>query len=134
VTLPVPAARHLWLRPARRAVVCTMACLAAGPALASTPQAWSAYDAEVLRACVAASSLRGTHAAGQRVDFDDAIGYSALLLAGTYPQAHMKNQSGRELCLFNRRTRTAAVSEADGLLERRATAPAPPGESSPKPQ
>ena len=88
---------------------------AAGVALASTPQAWSEFDAEVLKACIAASSLRSPHAAGQRVDFDDAVGYSALLLRGHYPQLHMKNRPGRELCLFNRRTRTAVVSDADGM-------------------
>jgi hypothetical protein len=104
-----------------------VAALAAGAALASTPQAWGEYDAEVLRACVAASSLRNAHAAGQRVDFDDTVGYSALVLAGHYPQPHMKHQPGRELCLFDRRTRTAVVSEADGITRAKSPAPAPPG-------
>jgi hypothetical protein len=127
-----PAARHPWRRPAPRwAAVFTSACLTAS-ALASTPQAWSAYDAEVLKACVAASSLKGAHAAGRRVDFDDAIGYSALLLAGAYPQPHMKNQPGRELCLFDRRTRSATVSEADAILEHRAPSRAAPVSSPPK--
>jgi hypothetical protein len=110
------------------------AALLGGAALASTPQAWKAYDAEVLKACLAASSLRNAHATGQRVDFDDAVGYSALLLAGSYPQPHMKNRSGRELCLFDRRTRTATVSEADAILDPNAAAPAQPGNSSPKPE
>jgi hypothetical protein len=104
---------------------CMPAAAVAGVALASTPQAWSDYDAEVLKACAAASSLRNPHAAGQRIDFDDVTGYSALLLTGHYPQPHMKNQAGRELCLFDRRTRTAVVSEADGLVHPKT--PAPPG-------
>jgi hypothetical protein len=50
------------------------------------------------------------------VDFDDSLGYSALLLSGLYPQPHMKHKPGRELCLFDRRSRRAAVTVADGLL------------------
>jgi len=117
------AARPVWLRLGRWGYI--PAAAVAGVALASTPQAWSDYDAEVLRACAAASALRNPHAVGQRIDFDDVTGYSALLLAGHYPQPHMKNQAGRELCLFDRRARTAVVSEADGLL--RAKSPAAPG-------
>lgn len=112
----MPAARQVWLR-----LACRGSLFVVAEALASTPQAWSEYDAEVLKACVAASSLRNARAAGQRVDFDDAVGYSALLLSGHYPQPHMKNQPGRELCLFNRRTRTAVVSEADALLHGKPT-------------
>jgi hypothetical protein len=89
---------------------------------ASTPEAWSAYDQEVLKACVAASSLRDARPAGTRVDFDDRIGYSALLIVGHYPQPHMRNQPGRELCLFDRRTRTASVSDADRLIVRKPAA------------
>jgi hypothetical protein len=120
----LPAARQVWQRLGCSAVI---VAAAAGSAVASTPQAWSAYDAEVLKACAAASSLRNPHAAGQRVDFDDATGYSALLLAGTYPQPHMKNQPGRELCLFDRRTRTAVITEADGLVRAKPASAVPPG-------
>jgi hypothetical protein len=132
VILSAPAARHLWLR--LDCWSCFAALSLAGGALASTPQAWSAYDSEVLKACVAASSLKDAHAAGRRVDFDDAIGYSALLLAGNYPQPHMHNQPGRELCLFDRRTRTATVSDADAILSRKGVAAVPPGNSPPKSQ
>jgi hypothetical protein len=130
--LSAPAARRVWLRLAHWTCI-PVACLA-GSALASTPQAWSAYDAEVLKACIAASSLKGTHAAGRRVDFDDTVGYSALVLAGSYPQPQMNNQPGRELCLFDRRTRTATVMEADSILNRRMATGAPSGNSPPKPQ
>ncbi|MGB9332119.1 MAG: hypothetical protein WCB10_15245 [Steroidobacteraceae bacterium] len=87
----------------RRVGGVSVACLAAAwtCCAASTPQAWSAYDQEVLEACVAASSLREVRPAGARVDFDDRIGYSALLIVGHYPQPHMRNQPGRELCLFD---------------------------------
>lgn len=120
----LPAARQVWQRLGCWAAVAAAAI--AAPAAASTPQAWGAYDAEVLKACLAASSLSNPRAAGQRVDFDDATGYSALLLAGTYPQPHMKHQPGRELCLFDRRTRTAVVTEADGLVRAKPAAAVPP--------
>jgi hypothetical protein len=84
--------------------------------VASTPESWSAYDQQVLKACVAASSLREARPAGERVDFDDRIGYSALIIVGVYPQPQMNHRRGRELCLFDRRTRTASVSDADRLI------------------
>lgn len=100
------------------------ACLAAAWSYcaASTPEAWSAFGEEVLKACVAASSLRDARPAGERVDFDDRVGYSALVIVGRYPQPQMNNQSGRELCLFDRRTRTASVSDADRLIVRKPVA------------
>jgi hypothetical protein len=128
----MPAGRRVLWRLGRWGGI--PAALTAGAVLASTPQAWNAYNAELLKACLAVSSLKDARAAGQRVDFDDAIGYSALLLAGSYPQPHMKKRRGRELCLFDRRTRTATVSEADAILDREAAAPAQPGNSSPTPQ
>ena len=115
--LRLPRAARAWQRPGRLWVgaVASVTTVAAG----STPQAWSDYAQEVISACVAASALRGAQAAGERVDFDDRVGYSALLLAGHYPQPHMKNLPGRELCLFDKRTRTATVTEADGILQRK---------------
>ena len=130
MTPAAPAARRFWRqRPGRSGGFCAL--LATGAALASTPQAWSEYDAEVLKACTAVSSLKNVHAAGQRIDFDDTVGYSALLLAGRYAQPHMKNRPGRELCLFDRRTRTATVSEADEILDRTAAAAVQAGHSPP---
>jgi hypothetical protein len=103
-----------------------LACVVAWTyAAASTPEAWSAYDQEVLKACVAASSLRDARPAGARVDFDDRVGYSALLIVGHYPQPHMSNQAGRELCLFDRRTRTASVADAERLIMPKAPGAAP---------
>jgi hypothetical protein len=87
-----------------------------GVANGSTPEAWSAYEKEVTSACVAASHLRHARPGGQRVDFDDSVGYSVLVIVGRYPQHHMKNRPGRELCLFDKRTRTATVADADGLV------------------
>ena len=43
------------------------------------------------------------------------MGYTALLLQGRYPQKHMKNGLGRELCLFERKSGTAHVKQADAF-------------------
>lgn len=93
-----------------------VALFGASVAPASTPEAWSAYQQEVVKTCVAASSLRHARAAGERIDFDDDVGLSVLLIAGEYPQPHMKRQRGRELCLFNKHTRTARMADADNLI------------------
>jgi len=79
-------------------------------------------DPDVLKVCVAASTLRDARPGGERVDFDDWIGYSVLSIVGHYPQPQMHNQRGREQCLFDRRTRTASVSDADRLIARTALA------------
>ena len=120
-----PRRARAWHPPGRLLVgaVAGITTIAAG----STPQAWSDYAQEVISACVAASALRSAQPAGERVDFDDRVGYSALLLAGHYPQPHMKHLPGRELCLFDKRTRTATVTEADGILRRKPAIATPTG-------
>jgi hypothetical protein len=90
---------------------------------ASSPDAWRAYDREVRTACLKASRLLQPRVLGERVDVPVADGaatgntllISSLLLEGRYPQAHMAGQKGRELCLFEQRTRRASVAEADNL-------------------
>ena len=92
---------------------------AALPAGASSPQAWTAYGQQVVKACLASSSLRSPKPAGERVDLPgrgDAL-TSALLLEGTYPQPHMAGRRGLELCLYDARSKQARVAEADQLLK-----------------
>ena len=97
--------------------------LMAAPLRASSPAAWKAYDHEVRSACLKASQLAQTRVLGERIDVPVADGtptgstlvISALLLEGTYPQAHMGGRKGRELCLFEQRTRRATVAEAESF-------------------
>ncbi|QXG42187.1 hypothetical protein [Pseudomonas viridiflava] len=84
-------------------------------ASASTPQAWSALDKEMLDSCLKASQLKKVSAVGNSAQFDDRVGYSALLLKGRYPQKHMNNRPGTELCLYNRKSRQASVTEWDSI-------------------
>jgi hypothetical protein len=90
--------------------------LVTGVVGASTPEAWSDYDKEVIAKCLAASHLRDAHPGGQRIDFADSVGISALFIVGHYPQPQLNNQRGRELCLFDKRSRTATVSDADAAV------------------
>jgi len=82
---------------------------------ASSPDAWAAYDKTVLASCVKASGLKDSKPVGNAAQFDDRVGYSALLLQGQYPQKHMKGAQGTELCLYNKKNKTAYVTEWDSI-------------------
>ena len=87
----------------------------ASPALAASPEAWAAHKIEVVSKCSAASGLKDGKLAGALVEYDGSVGFTAALIAGTYPQQHMKHQPGRSLCLFDKRARTAHAAPADDL-------------------
>lgn len=124
-TLPLPGPQAPGpVRGGSRLVLAALLLVAAAPqALASSPDAWKAYDQNVRSACKAASRLRQPRVLGERIDVPVAIPspdggtplISALLLEGPYPQPHMRGQMGRELCLFDQRTRRASVGDADHL-------------------
>ena len=84
-------------------------------AQASSEAAWQQHDKNLQQACVQASGLKAVKVVGKPIMYDDSVGYDALLLEGRYPQKHMKNQLGRELCLYQRQSGKAVVSEADQL-------------------
>jgi hypothetical protein len=91
----------------------------AGVAYGATPEAWAAHEKEVVSACVAASNLRKARPGGEVMEFDDRVGFSAVFIEGRHPQPHMKNQRARVLCLFDKRTRTPFVADADSMLRSR---------------
>jgi hypothetical protein len=100
-----------------KAVTLTVLCLTALAiqAHASSPDAWAAYDKTVLASCTKASGLKDAKPIGTAAQFDDRVGYSALLLQGQYPQKHMKGAQGTELCLYNKKSKTAYVTEWDSI-------------------
>jgi hypothetical protein len=122
---PAPA-RHGVL--ARAGGLLLLLGLALPPALASSPAAWRDYDREVRAACLQASRLRQARVLGERVDVPVAdrtpdggtLLISALLLEGRWSQPAPRGQTGRELCLFEQRTRRATVADADALAQPRA--------------
>lgn len=85
---------------------------------ASSPEAWAKHLQEVTSSCIRVSGLRNARSAGKIIIFGDDVGYDVLMIKGNYPQPHMKNRVGQMLCLFNRRTRKANISEADGILNK----------------
>ena len=100
-----------------KAITLSLLCLTAltSQAHASSPDAWAAYDKTVLASCTKASGLKNAKPVGAPAQFDDRVGYTAVLLQGQYPQKHMKGQLGTELCLYNKQSKTAFVSEWDSI-------------------
>ena len=84
-------------------------------ARASSSEAWAGHDKTLLSNCLQASTLKNPKPAGTPALFDDSIGYTALLIKGTYPQKFMNNKTGIELCLYHRASQKAVVSEWDGV-------------------
>jgi len=82
---------------------------------ASSSDAWATYDKKVLASCVKTSGLKNAEPVGTAAQFDDRVGYTALLLQGQYPQKHMKGATGTELCLYRKKTKTAFVTEWDSI-------------------
>ena len=93
-----------------RPLLLTLACFS-GLAQASSADTWNTYRQQMLKQCLAASSLKDAHAVGKAAEFDDRTAYSALLLEGRYTAKHMKNKTGSELCLYDRRAEQAYVTE-----------------------
>ncbi|GAB3251976.1 hypothetical protein [Chitinimonas naiadis] len=85
--------------------------LAGMHAYASSSQSWSDHNRQVVAGCVKASGFKQARVVSQPVEFDDRVGYSALLIEGTYPQAHMKGRRGQALCLFDKLSHDVYVSE-----------------------
>lgn len=78
---------------------------------ASSPDAWAALDKKMIDSCIKVSQLKNAKPAGESAEFDDNLGYNALLLKGQYRQAFMKGKTGTELCLYDRKHKRAQVSE-----------------------
>lgn len=85
--------------------------LLSGAAQASTSQAWNEQRQQMLKARLAASQFKDAHARSKPAEFDDQVGMTALLIEGVYPQQHMQQRTGTELCLYDRRQQRAFVSE-----------------------
>ena len=100
-----------------KAATLTLLCLTALTSLAhaSSPDAWASYDKAVFTSCTKASGLKDAKPVGNAAQFDDRVGYTALLLQGQYPQKHMKGAQGTELCLYNKKNKTAYVTEWDSI-------------------
>jgi len=101
------------MKTASLALICLTALTL--QAHASSPDAWATYDKAVLSSCTKASGLKDSKPLGNAAQYDDRVGYTALLLQGQYPQKHMKGAQGTELCLYNKKSKTAYVTEWDSI-------------------
>lgn len=82
---------------------------------ASSTDEWAAHKAEVTAKCIKASGLKDARLVGDLLEYDDHIGFTAGMIAGVYPQPHMKNQKGRSLCLFDKKSRIPYLAPADQM-------------------
>lgn len=99
-----------------RLLVLIVIGLFASPAAASSPAAWKELQRQAERSCIEASAF-GRPRVSNMVVFDDAAGVVALLVTGTYRKG--SSATATNLCLYNRRTKKAAVEEAKGWREQR---------------
>ncbi|MES3100557.1 hypothetical protein [Sphingomonas faeni] len=81
--------------------------LVASQAFASSDAAWGEFNQRVTRSCVAASGIRNARAS-VIVGFDDRVGKVAQLISD-----RTRGSTLSKLCLYDKRTRTAFVDEAD---------------------
>lgn len=77
------------------------------PALASSDSAWAEFDQRVTRSCVAASGFRNARPS-VILGFDDRAGKVAQLISD-----RTRGSSRSKLCLYDKRTRTAFIEDAD---------------------
>ena len=108
-----------------------LAAILAVPAAASSDEAWAEQEKQVTEACVAASGLKDAKAHTNVMQFDDTVGYAALIVEGEGEGGHMGGEGhmgeghmgegeghmeGMEhhamaLCLFDKKTGKASIAE-----------------------
>jgi hypothetical protein len=95
-------------------LIATIALAAlAGPAMASSDAAWAASNKAGQAACIKEANFARPSVSAP-LNFSDSVGRDAMLVRGMYKQHFMKNAWGTMLCLYDRRTHRAEVSEAKG--------------------
>lgn len=79
---------------------------------ASTPQAWTALNRQVNRACVLASGLRQAKIVPDKASFPDRVPVELRIVEGYNRQSVIDVR----LCAFDRRTGRASTVEGSGRL------------------
>jgi hypothetical protein len=95
----------------------------ATPALAASPDAAAQGLSDAKLACRKASDFKNAAVVGKPLLFSDNNGKTAVLVTGIWRPEHMKGARGTMLCLYDRASRTAEVTEARNWS---VTAPAKP--------
>jgi heat shock protein HslJ len=78
--------------------------------MAATPESYAKLDKASEAACIKAANLTGA-TAGPPIRFSDRTGVDARVVAGTWPQPHMKGAKAKMLCLYNRKNKRVEVQE-----------------------
>lgn len=84
----------------------------AAPATASSPEAAAQGLTDAKLACHKASDFKNAAVVGKPLLFSDSNGKTAILVTGIWRPEHMKGARGTMLCLYDRASRTAEVTEA----------------------
>ena len=84
----------------------------ATPAVAASPDASAQGLSDAKLACRKASDLKNAAVVGTPLVFSDTNGKTAILVTGISRPDHMKGARGTMLCLYDRASRTAEVTEA----------------------
>ncbi|POP44610.1 hypothetical protein CHU32_16025 [Superficieibacter electus] len=100
----------------KQLLILTISWAACSSVWASSDDAWAEDFKAMKAACLKASQLKKPTVSSDNILFDDSVGYSALVIGGHYPQARLHNKRGSELCLWDRKTKAAHISQADTLL------------------
>lgn len=82
------------------------------PAMAASPDAWAQGLSDAKLACRKASDFKNAAVVGKPLLFSDTNGKTAILVTGIWRPTHMKGARGTMLCLYDRASRTAEVTEA----------------------
>ena len=96
-----------------RCWIAALIALAAVPAGASSPAAWSAERRAAVKACIAAADLARPSTSAP-LGFSDTHAVDVMLVTGRWKPPHMKRANATMLCLYDRRARQAEVGEALG--------------------
>jgi hypothetical protein len=86
--------------------------LAATPVWAASPDTWAQALSDAKLACRKASDFKNAAVVGKPLVFSDSNGKTAILVSGIWRPEHMKGARGTMLCLYDRASRTAEVTEA----------------------
>lgn len=80
---------------------------------ASSSAAWTAFQVEVGRRCVAESGLRQARSS-QAVTFDDTLGKAVALVTGRLSLPKSRVVTVRKLCVFDQRSKRVWTTEVQG--------------------
>lgn len=104
----------IWSVAALSIVIVSAASLSA-LSRASSEAAWKELAEKAGKSCMKASGFDDPAIAWSGLDYDSK---AALLVTGTWPQAHMNGARGAMLCLYDKQSGTTGLSEFDMTLLR----------------